>query len=96
MVSFLVSNGVVSENIKLMVTTQFQYCVKFVLMKYLKLRGVAKGGGEMGDCPPIGDPSNFLIYEIDFFVDDHSATVCLTRFHLRKTIIHDIIRDEIE
>ena len=33
------------------------------------IRGVAKGGGEMGDRPPpIGDPSNFLIYEIDSFL----------------------------
>ena len=32
-------------------------------------RGVAKGGGcEMGDRHPIGDPSNFLIYEIDSFL----------------------------
>ena len=75
MVSFLVSNGVVSENIKLMVTTQFQYCVKFVLMKYLKLRGVAKGGGRWA-TPPIGDPSNFLIYEIDSFLLTTDRSAC--------------------
>ena len=46
-----------------------------------KTRGVAKGGGRDGRPPP---PP--LV----------SAAVCLTRFHLRKTIIHDIIRDEIE
>jgi len=62
------------------------------------------GGVRWATAPPIGDPSNFLIYEIDSFLLTTAPLVCLfnwqsdiqTRFHLRKTIIHDIIRDEIE
>jgi len=50
---------------------------KYLGINFFSGQRRSQGGGRDGRPPPIGDPSNFLIYEIDSFLLTTAPLVCL-------------------